>query len=138
MTRALGALRGDALFPAVEARNAEGTRAAAMAVGQANLDLQLQYRPVTEVDLARFDLWSRQLVADSGGPRPDPGHVAGDVAALTRVWDRIAHAVDKPAVRAIEAQLKELRAAAKREDIAKSAVAAKRLRDAVAGLEPAG
>jgi hypothetical protein len=132
MSRALGTLRGDGLFPAVAAQNAEGARAAAIAVGQASLDLQLQYRPVTEIDRARFELWTRQLVADSGRVEPDPGDVAGDVAALTRVWDRIAHTVDQSTANDIEAHLKELEAAAKKEHVAKAADGAKRLRDMLA------
>jgi len=62
MDRALTALAGDALMPAVNARNAVGTRNAALDVAQASLDLQLQYRDRTEVDRTRFDLWARPLL----------------------------------------------------------------------------
>jgi hypothetical protein len=132
MTGALDALAGNALVPAVDARNDEGAREAAIDVGMAARDLELQYRPVSEVDLARFDLWSRQLLVDSGSVEADAGHIAGDVAALRRVWDRIAHTVDPSARRASAAQLRALGRAAKKEDVAKAADAAKQLRDTLA------
>ncbi|HMG25821.1 MAG TPA: hypothetical protein VKH36_03310 [Acidimicrobiia bacterium] len=136
MNLALDALAGNALVPAAAARNAEGTQQAAFDLGIASHDLELQYRPAGDVDLARFDLWSRRLVADSGSAEPDPGHVAGDVAALTRVWDRIAHTIDASAARAIGAQLASLERAAKKEDVAAAGRGAQRLRQKVAGLQP--
>jgi hypothetical protein len=132
MTRALDALAGNPLVPAVDARNDEGAREAAIDVGMASRDLELQYRPVPEVDLARFDLWSRQLLVDSGSVEADAGHIAGDVAALTRVWDRIAHTVDKSTARAIDAELETLERAAKKEDVAKAADVARQLRETLA------
>jgi hypothetical protein len=137
MTRALDTLRGDGLFPAVAGLNVEGTRRAAIAVGQAGLDLQLQYRPPTEVDRARFDLWTRQLMADTTATEPDPGNVAGDVAVLQRVWDRFGHTVDKAAARDVKAQLKELETAAEKENVAKAAQGAQRLTDIIARVQPA-
>jgi hypothetical protein len=137
MSRALDALAGNPLVPAVDARNDEGAREAALDVSQAAMDLQLQYRPVTEVDLDRFDVWSKQLLVDSGSVEGDTGHIAGDVAALARVWDRIAHTVDKAVARDIEAQLKRLDKAAKKEDVAKATDAAKGLNQTLAGLRPA-
>jgi hypothetical protein len=137
MNLALDALTGNPLVPAVQARNDEGARTAAVDVGLASRDLELQYRPVGEIDLARFDLWSRRLLGDSGSAEADPGHIAGDVAALTRVWDRIAHTVDPSGARAIKAELGRLQKAAKQEDVATAAERAKRLRQEVAGLQPA-
>jgi hypothetical protein len=137
MSLALDALTGNPLVPAVQARNDEGARTAAVDVGLASRDLELQYRPVSEIDLARFDLWSRRLLGDSGSAEADPGHIAGDVAALTRVWDRIAHTVDPSAARAIKAELGRLQKAAKQEDVASAAERAKRLSQEVAGLQPA-
>jgi hypothetical protein len=134
MSLALDALTGNPLVPAVQARNDEGARTAAVDVGLASRDLELQYRPVDEIDVARFDLWGRRLVADSGSAEADPGHIAGDVAALARVWDRIAHTLDPSSVRAINAELATLKRAAKRENVAKAADGANRLRNALVGL----
>jgi hypothetical protein len=137
MDRALETLAGSAIVPAVVDHNVEGARHGAIGVAQAVLDLQLQYRPVADVDLARFDLWSRQLLVDSTAADPDPGNVAGDVATLTRVWDRIAHTVDRSVARDVEAQLKTLTAAAKAEDVAKAAAGAQRLARRIAGINSA-
>ncbi|MGH8977149.1 MAG: hypothetical protein ACRDV7_03660, partial [Acidimicrobiia bacterium] len=134
MSQALDALAGNPLVPAVDAGNGEGAREAALDVGQAAMDLQLQYRPVAEVDRARFELWNKQLLVDSGSVEADAGHIAGDVAALTRVWDRIAHTVDPSSARAINAELGRLRKAAKHENAAKAADGAKRLHDALGEL----
>jgi hypothetical protein len=138
MSQALDALAGNALVPAVDARNPEGAREAAIDAGMAARDLELQYRPITEIDRARLDLWSKQLLVDSSSLEADTGHIAGDVATLTRVWDRIARTVGKPAARAIETELTSLGKAAKKEDVAKVAGAATRLNQAIAGLQPAG
>jgi hypothetical protein len=138
MDHALADLRGDAQFPALDARNTEGARANAIDVGQAAVDLKLQYQPAADIDRARFELWTSRLVADSGAAQPDPGNVAGDVTVLRRVWDRFGHTVDKSAARDIEAQLKTLEAAAKKEDVTKAADGAKRLSDVLSRVQPSG
>jgi hypothetical protein len=135
LSRALTALAGDALVPAVNNRNVAGSRKAAIDVAQASLDLQLRYRPPAEIDLARFDLWAAQLLVDAGGDEPGP--VLGDVTVLEWTWDRIAHTLDRAAAGDIEAQLDDLRAAADEEDLEAAAAAAEQLRDLLAELEPA-
>jgi hypothetical protein len=134
MSRALVALAGDALAPAVEAHNPEGAREAALDVEMAALDLQLQYRSATEVDLGRFGVWADQLLVDTASDEADAGHIAGDVTSLEWIWDRIAHTLDDTATGDIEAQLDDLRAAADDEDTATAAEAAPRLVESVAGL----
>jgi hypothetical protein len=116
MSTALDALVGDPLLPAVEAHNAEGARTAAIDVAMAALDLQLQHRPVPDVDLDRLALWARQLVIDSDSLEADAGQVAGDVTSLEWIWDRIAHTIDDAAADDIGAQLDALRTAADDED----------------------
>jgi hypothetical protein len=135
MSRALGAPAGDGLTGAVDARNVAEARKAALNVGQASLDLQLQYRPLAEIDLARLDLWARRLLVDAAGD--DLGAVVGDVATLEWIWDRVAHVVAAPDAERIETQLDDLRTAADGEDLAAAADAATALRDSLAGLEPA-
>jgi hypothetical protein len=136
MSQALDALGGNPLMPAVEARNPEGARSAALDAQMAALDLQQQYRAPTEIDLARFGVWADQLLVDTASEEPDPGHIAGDVTSMEWVWDRIAHTLADTDVSDIEAQLEELRTAADDEDTATAAEAAPRLVDAVAGLQP--
>ncbi len=136
MDRALDAVAGDPLSPALGEHNIEGAREAAVRVAQASLDLQMQYRSPAEIDLARFGLWARQLVVDSSSDEPDPGHIAGDVTTLELVWDRIAHTLDNTAVDAIEARLADLRTAADTEDTSAAADAAPQLVETVSGVDP--
>jgi hypothetical protein len=135
MNRALTALAGDALVPAVNHRNSSGARQAAIDVAQASLDLQLRYRPPAEIDLARFDLWAQQLLADAAGDELDP--VLGDVAVLEWIWERIAHTFDSATAAGIEAQLDAIRSAADDEDIEAAVAAAGQLRATLAALNPA-
>jgi hypothetical protein len=136
MGQALDALRGNALMPAVDNRNREGARNAALDVEMAALDLELQYRPPAEVDLGRFAVWANQLAVDSTSDEADPGQVAGDVSSLEWIWDRIAHRVDQADVDAIGSQLEELRAAADDEDTDAAAEAAPQFVESAAPLAP--
>jgi hypothetical protein len=45
----------------VAQRNLAKTRQAAIEAARWSLDLQLRYRPPTEIDIARLDLWAAQL-----------------------------------------------------------------------------
>jgi hypothetical protein len=134
MNRALVALAGDALSPAVTARNIAGARKAAIDVGQAGLDLKLRHRPVADIDLARLELWARQLLLDAGSE--DPGAtVIGDVACLELIRDRIGHALQASDLEALENLLRDLRIEAQNHDFAAAAATATRLRDWVQRLE---
>ncbi len=73
---------------AVDRREPAGAGQAAIDVAGAGLDLQLRSRPYAEVDLARLDLWSRQLTVDAAAN--GAGAVAGDVATIETIRDRIA------------------------------------------------
>jgi hypothetical protein len=136
MDAALGALAGDTLFPAVDARNGIGASDGALDVLQASLDLQLQYRPPTEIDRARLDLWTRQLVVDTGGNDPDPANIAGDVTTLEWIWDRVAHTYADAEAEQIEAQLEDLRTAADEEDVAAAAEGAAMLSELLVVAQP--
>jgi hypothetical protein len=137
MSQALDALAGNPLMPAVTAGNAEGARNAALDVQMAGLDLELQYRPPTEVDRGRLAIWADQLLVDTASDEPDPGHIAGDVTSLEWVWDRVAHMLDDADVADVEAQLADLRSAADDEDTAAAADAAPQLVETITGLQPA-
>jgi hypothetical protein len=132
MSRALDALAGDALVPAVNNHNVAGTQKAALEVAQASLDLQLRHRSPVEIDRARFGLWVQQLLVDAGGDEAGP--VLGDVTVLEWIWERIAHTFDSAEAGEIEAQLDDLRVAADEEDLAAVADAAAQLRDLLAAL----
>lgn len=129
MNRALRELAGDAMVPAVDDRNVEGARNAALDVATASIDLQIPYRAQEETDRARFQVWVRQLVADSQRVEAAPGFIAGDVTTLEWVWQRFAHTVDSGAAGEIESLLADLRAAADEEDVTTVARLAPRLLD---------
>ncbi len=132
MNRALAALAGDDLVPAVNAQDATGTRKAALAVALASLDFQLQYRPPAEIDLARFNLWTLHLLVDAAAG--EPADVAGDVTTLEWIWQRIAHTVEAATLESVVVPLEALRAAADGEDLTAAAAAAEQLREVLAGL----
>ncbi len=133
MTRALAALAGDGLSPAIQDRNATGTRTATIDVGQGVLDLMLRHRPRAEIDLARLELWARQVLVDAGSE--DPGAtVIGDVVSLERIRDRVAHLLRPSDAAQLDARLGELRTAAHEHDFVDATAAAARLRALVPSL----
>lgn len=89
------------------------------------LDLQLRYRPVTEIDQARFGLWTRQLRFDLAAG--EPGAVAGDATTLRLIRDRFVHTLNPATTRSLDAALAALRRAAADEDLAAASHAADRL-----------
>ena len=134
MDRALRDLAGDAMVPAVDDRNAEGARNAALDVVTASIDLQIPYRTQEETDRSRFQVWARQLVADSERVEAVPGFIAGDATTLEWVWQRFAHTIDSTAAGDIESVLADLRAAADDEDVTSVAELAPGLLDAALSL----
>src|SRR5215210_4598117 len=81
-----------ALSSAGAARNQERAGTAAIDVAQAALDLELRYRPPAEIDLARFEQWTRQLILDAGVRKL--GAVRGDLVTLEWTRDRFADSID--------------------------------------------
>ncbi|MEX0651654.1 MAG: hypothetical protein WD186_06455 [Actinomycetota bacterium] len=77
----------DVLEAAVRAHDVAEVRQAAIRVGHAALDLQMQYRASDEVDRNRLELWRRQLVVDRTAGDSDA--VTGDLATLKTIHDRI-------------------------------------------------
>ena len=134
MDRALGDLAGDAMVPAVDDRNSEGARNAALDVALASIDLQIPFRTQEETDRNRFQVWTRQLVADSQRIEFVPGFTAGDVTTLEWIWQRFAHTVDSATADTIESLLAELRVAADEEDATTIAELAPALLDAAATI----
>lgn len=118
----------------IDAVDADGTRQAALDVRQAALDLELRYLPVPQVDVARFDLWTQQIAADAmAGDEPA---LAGDVATIEWVWDRIAHTLDTSTAGEIEERLTALRVAIDAGNLAAATAAAADLHTLVAQIEP--
>ena len=68
-----------------------------------SFDLQLRYRPVTEIDLARMDLWAAQLLVDEAAGNTDG--VAADAFAMDYVRDRIRAALDESDLARVNTEL---------------------------------
>ena len=88
--RLLRAQMRDGLGPlqaAVGDRRIGEVRQAAIDVGHAALDLELQYRDPDDIDRDRLGLWRRQLVVDRA--TGDVDAVTGDIATLRTIRDRI-------------------------------------------------
>jgi hypothetical protein len=127
MSRDLGTLAAT-----VASRQAAAARGAALRVAQNDLDLRLQHRPLAEIDLGRLRLWARQLAVDSAAK--DHSATAGDVTTLEWVRDRVRHTLDPATATRLDGQLRDLRAAADRKDLAAAAGAVPALLEAL----PAG
>jgi len=120
-----------ALDAAVVANDGIGTQEAAIEVAQTSLDLQLRYQAPVDVDTVQFDLWTTRIAADVAAG--DGAVVAGDVATLAWVWDRIAHTVTPKAASSIDAMLDDFRIAADGGDLGAADVILADLRGLLAG-----
>jgi hypothetical protein len=105
-------------------------RRAALDVKQAALDLELQYRPIAEVDRGRFDAWLRQLLVDLRAK--DAGAVRGDVATLEWIRDRFRADLDPVDRTRLDTLLTELRERVRDEDFTAVSETATELRELVA------
>jgi hypothetical protein len=130
MTGALEALAG-----AVADRSTTPASQRAIDAAQWALDLQLRYRPAAEIDLARFGLWTAQLLVDAAAG--DAAAVNGDFFTLDYIRDRILQTIDGADVTRINTRLEELLSAVGDQDFAAVGEAAQQLRDTVARLETA-
>jgi hypothetical protein len=129
MSRALEALAG-----AAEARDRVRAGTAAIDVAQSALDLKLRYRPPAEIDLARFELWARQILVDASAM--DLAGVRGDLATLEWIRDRFREILASADLTRIDARLLALREAVVDEDLGTAAAEATRVRAILGGLEP--
>jgi hypothetical protein len=116
----------------VRARNRLTASQAALDVANAGLDLQLRYRSPVAINLARLELWARQLLAD-GRARNGAG-VSGDVTTLEFVRDRL-HLSSADGNR-IDDQLRYLRAVADAKEFRVASQEGARLSKLIAGLRP--
>ena len=120
----------DDLAREVANRDRAASRQTALGVEQAGLDLQLQYRPAAEIDLGRFDVWLRRLLLDARAR--DLGALAGDVATLEWIRDRIEMALDPVDLTRLDTLLKDLRRSAGEEDFEAASATAVQLRELLA------
>ena len=121
-----------ALAREVGARDHLKAPQAALDVANAGLDLQLRYRPPVAINLARFELWARQLLAD-GQARNGAG-VSGDVTTLEFIRDRLA--LTSADGNLIDDQLRYLGAVADAKEFKVASQEGARLSKLIAGLQP--
>ena len=95
----------------------------------AALDMELQFRPPTEIDIARFDHWLRRCIADALA-NDHPGMMS-DMAIIEWVRDRFVHECDKVAVTRLDHLVKRLRDSVKDRKFESSAKTAQILREHV-------
>jgi hypothetical protein len=122
MTEALAVLKA-----AIDARDTERTCQAAIDVAQWSLDLRLQYRPQTEIDLARMDLWAAQLTLDATAG--DAGAVGGDVFTIGYIRDRILNTLNGADVVRLDSEVQKLQVAVADDDLLAASDTAERLRE---------
>jgi hypothetical protein len=122
----------ETLDAGIQARRAPAARQAALDVARWSLDLQLRHRPVTEIDLARFDLWAAQLIVDAAAG--DAAAVNGDFFTLDYVRDRIQHTLDEADRTRLNTRLEELNGAVADQDYPAAAAAARHLRRSLDGF----
>ena len=122
-----------ALKAAVDARDAEHTPQAAIDVAQWSLDLRLQYRPQTEIDLARLDLWAAQLTLDAAAG--EAGSVGGDVFTIGYIRDRILNTLDGADVVRFDSEVQKLQVAVADHDLSAASDTAGRLRDTLKAFQ---
>jgi hypothetical protein len=120
------------LLAQVAARDRSKTSSASIDTAYASNDLQLRYRPVTEVDTIRFELWVRRALVDAA--RGSLGGVRSDVVTLEWIRDRIAHTLDPVTLVSIDFQVGELGVAVVDEDLGAAARTARELREVMRGL----
>src|SRR5215218_2200494 len=128
MNEALAAVKA-----AVDARDAERTSQAAIDVAQWSLDLRLQYRPQTEIDLARMDLWAAQLTLDAS--KGDAGAVGGDVFTIGYIRDRILNTLDDADVVRLDTEVQKLQVAVADDDLSTASDTAERLRETLKAFQ---
>lgn len=97
------------LAEAVASQEPGAVTSAAVDVAQSALDLELLYRPVAAVDIARFHLHSQQLRVDAAAD--DPAGVAAEVATLEWISDRISATLTAEELRTVDDGLAQLRSA---------------------------
>ena len=138
MPKPIRQLLGEAmksLTGAIEKRSVMKARQAAIETARWSFDLQLRHRPVSEINLARFDLWAAQVLVDASAQ--DAGAVNGDMFTLTLIRDRLLGALDPGTIQSLNIALAELITASADEEFDAASAAAGKLREIVAGAQPA-
>jgi hypothetical protein len=120
------------LVAQVAMRDRSSAYSASIDAAYASNDLQLRYRPVTEVDTMRFDLWARRALVDATAG--SIGGTRSDVVTLEWIRDRIAQTLDPVTRVRVDTLVGELGAAVFDHDLTSAAATARDLREVTSGL----
>jgi hypothetical protein len=120
------------LIAQIASQDRSKTYSASIDAAYASNDLQLRYRPVTEIDTARFELWARRALVDA--TRGSLGRERSDVVTLEWIRDRIAQTLDPVTLVQLDTLVSELGTNVMDEDLTAAAQTAHDLRDLVSGL----
>lgn len=120
-----------ALDEAAAEEDAEAAPQAALDLELAALDLRLLFAPVSDVDVARMDLWSRQLDLDAA--LGDEAGARGDVEVLQAIRDRVVHTLEEAVATQVDADLADLRSVVEEGELDAVAEVTTRLREHLPG-----
>ncbi len=123
----------DNLSAGIDARDVAEAGNGAIDVAQSALDLELRHLPPAEIDLARFGLWTQQILVDAAAG--DSGAVNGDIATMEWVRDRFAQAIDRADLTRIDTHILVLRGSVVDQEPKAAEAEAKRLLGTLAGVE---
>ncbi len=121
-----------ALTSAVNAQQAGNARHRAIAVASAVHDFRLRHLAPVAVDLARLDLWARQVQVDAAVS--DAAGVSGDAATVEWVRDRVVQSLSIADRAQLNSLVSQLRNAANAHNYSAATLAATGLRTMIAGL----
>jgi hypothetical protein len=122
----------EALGPAIRQRDQASAAGAAIDVGQSSLDLRLRHQPQAQIDLARFELWARQILVDADAG--DQGGVNGDVATVKWIRDRFAASLAPAELTRIDVYLGALGDSVIDQDMTAASEEAASLRETLAAI----
>lgn len=120
------------LVAQIASRDTSKARAASIDASYASINLQLRYRPVTEVDTVRFELWARRAVVHAIGG--SLGGVRSDLVTIEWIRDRFVHTVDPVTRTQIDTLVRDLGTAVVDDDLEAAADTARALRKVVGDL----
>jgi hypothetical protein len=120
------------LVARIASRERTKTHSASVDAAYASNDLQLRYRPVTEIDTTRFELWVRRALLDATDG--SLGGVRSDVVTLEWIRDRMAQTLDPVTLVRIDALVGELGTAVVDENLRAAARTARALGEVVSSL----
>jgi hypothetical protein len=122
----------EALVAEIASRDRSEARAVSIDVSYASTNLQLRYRPVTEVDTIRFELWTRRALGHALDG--SLGGVRSDLVTMEWIRDRFVHTVDPVTRTRIDTLVRDLGTAVVDHDLGAAADTARALQELVAEI----